>query len=879
MHWLFTTFILRQLVRHPGLSLLNITGIALGVAVFLSIQIANQSSLNAFRGTLDVVAGRSQLEITGNNGRFDENIFRTVTSAGNIHAVTPTIEEVCAVMPDNAQNPESATPLTFLRILGLDLFSNAPFRPLDFKDQNAAATGTPSPALESFIKDPLTICITESMAKRLGVHTGESLSVLAGQKITPLKIVAIFSPDETALGTDEHLAVMDIAHAQELFDATGSLTRIDIRVADGLKGSKLRDALEEVREQIAPLLPPDVSIGTPDRRGAKVEKMLWAFQLNLTALSLLSLVVGMFLIYNSMTTSVVRRRTEIGILRASGMTATQVQALILSEAAIQGVIGVLAGWFLGLFIAEGLTGAVAQTIRSLYLTVSIQSLHIPWWLYPVTFVTGMGAVLLSAWIPAREAAQVAPVESLSTAHLHQKSLLQSGKQVERGLIICVISGLSALGALYFYPPLGFVSALTLVLGVAFFCPAFLKATCQNLSRACMNRGWLLPALAARQIAHALNRTSVAVAALMAALSMMVGVSIMIHSFRVTVDDWINQTVKADLVVSPSSQLLVGTRATLPLELIDHLRADPRIRLVDTYSERKMTFRGQTIKTAGVTLRQLTAQKNLHLLDSTPEKIVKELFPHGKKQSTDAVIVSDVFARKYKVKAGGEITLVTGSGEYKLKVLSRYRDYTTELGVVLMDESLMKKIFGTYQPQSLGLYLHDPANTQEVRASLLEQFARTGELLVFSNAELRGKILDIFDQTFAVTYILRAIALIVAGLGIFQTLTVLTTERTRELGILRATGLSSRQLGGLVFTEAALMGLAAGVLGILAGIILSFILCYVINLAFFRWTIEWSLPLGILLGTLPAVLAVACAAAWLPARRAAKLKIIDCIKSV
>lgn len=855
----------------PALSLLNILGIALGVAVFLSIQIANESSLRAFRDTIDVVAGRSQLEVVSDSGRFKESLFASVARVEGVAALTPTVEQICAVIKEEHGGP----PTTYLRILGIDLFSNAPFRPLNFgQSASSSEEGLSPSALEKFFKNPNTICITTTLADKEGLRVGDSIELLVGQEIVPLIIAATFTPDKNAPGADEHLAIMDIGHAQELFNSVGYINRIDIRVSDELQGGKLRDALEELEDEITPLLFPDTMIQSPGRRGSKVEKMLWAFQLNLTALSLLSLVVGMFLIYNSMTTSVVRRRKEIGILRASGMSAGEVQCLFLCEAGVQGLIGVAAGCVLGFFISGVLTAAVAQTIQSLYLTMSVATVAAPLSLYLIASLAGMIAVLLSAWLPAREAAQINPVESFQGGTLHQKMSLESGYFFQWGLGICILSGLCALGALYLYAPLGFVSALTLTLGIAFFVPLLLQKFCGGLALIALRGGSFLMVLAARQIARALNRTSVAVAALMAALAMMVGVSIMIHSFRVTVDSWIVQTIRADLLISPASQLLIGPGATLSPEMVTALRSDPDVALVDTYAEKRISYENDLIKVAGIAMTQLPAQKNLHLLDSTPEKVSAKVARRG----SNAVIVSDVFARKFHVKPGEKITIQVGQDEYTLEVISRYRDYTTELGVIMMDQSLMKKIWGRYEPQSLGVYLHDPSMIEALRTRIIAQFAPRGELLIFSNRELKSKILDIFDQTFAVTYILRTIALIIAGLGIFQTLTVLVTERTRELGILRAVGLSRGELKRLIFFEAGIMGFASGALGIAAGIILSLILCYVINLSFFRWTIEWSLPVGLLLWTLPAVMMVSCLAAWTPARRAARLKIVKCIQN-
>ena len=232
-----------------------------------------------------------------------------------------------------------------------------------------------------------------------------------GPKIFRLGFILDFGED--APGADDHLSVMDIANVQENFLHVGKLSRISALLRPGADFTAVADRLRQE-------LPPGTVVQAPDRRNRQITRMLGAFQLNLTALSLVSLLVGMFLIYNTVSASVVRRRNEIGVLRALGLSRWQVQGLFLGEALVLGVAGAALGILLGVVLAGQLVGVVSQTITSLYILTSIQNLFVSPVAVSMALLLCLGAVLLAAWFPAREAALVQPVEALAIGHLEEK---------------------------------------------------------------------------------------------------------------------------------------------------------------------------------------------------------------------------------------------------------------------------------------------------------------------------------------------------------------------------------------------------------------------------------------------------------------------------
>jgi putative ABC transport system permease protein len=844
---LFLTHSLRHFARHPVLTALNVVGIALGVTVFLAVQIINHSALESFRASIDIVAGKADLEVVGDGLRFDERAWPAVDNDPDIIAATPTVEDVASL---------TDFPGEYLQLLGVDIFSDAPLRTFELHDSQQQ-----SPAVEDFLRDPHTIAISRPLSQRLGLKIGDPLRLETQAGTQTFHIGYLLDFGDDAPGADEHLSVMDIANVQEDFLHTGKLTRISALVRPGAD-------FNAVVARLKSELPPNVIVQPPDRRNRQIERMLGAFQLNLTALSLISLLVGMFLIYNTVATAVVRRRHEIGVLRALGLSSRQVQALFMGEAAVLGIGGAALGLSLGVVLAGRLVGAVAQTITSLYILTSIQTLFVSPLAIGAALALCFGAVLVAAWFPAREAAKLAPVEALSIGHLEEQSARGTGRWCAVGLGLLLLAALAAHVSLNYGPAwLSFGAALFVLLGFAFFVPtASVFFTRLIKPRAVMAR------IAFGHFAQSLHRTSVAIASLVVALAMVVGISTMIYSFRTTVEEWLERSVQADLAIGPAANLVLGNNEMVRPEVEQVIAQTPGVHY-DSYRELRVRLNGQLVKLVSARLGVTRDIERLAFSQGDSRAAFDSAIQNG------AVLVSEPFFRRFHLGLGDTINLATATGRRDFKIGGVYVDYTTEGGVILVDWQTYRKYWQDDQINGIGVYIDkgSDVNAADLQRELRPKIAPYGDYLIKSNQELREQVFRIFDQTFSVTYLLQTIGILISGLGIFLSLSILVAERRREISILRAVGASRGQIEAMVLWEAGIIGLLGSVLGIAAGLALAWMLSFVINVSFFGWTISWATPWRFLLELPVAVIIAALIAGYGPARQAARVDIADGVK--
>jgi putative ABC transport system permease protein len=842
---LFLRHMWRYSVRRPALTLLNLVGMALGITVFVSVQIINHSALQSFRASVDIVSGKAHMEIVGNGSPLDESIYARLQSQSGLAASTPYVEEV-AMLADH--------PGEYLQILGLDPFSSRPFRTFTWPATEEAE------GLLDFLGDPTALALTRSFADRLKLKPGDALRLRTTEGIKTFHVRFVFDFNEDVVGANEHIAVMDIANAQESFAHLGQLHRINLQLAP-------EATWEKVSQELGAWLPAHAVVQRPDRRGQQVDRMMGAFQLNLSALSLISLLVGMFLIYNTVSAAVVKRRAEIGILRSLGLTGNQVRLLFLGEALFLGFFGLLLGLAGGIGLAQLLIGQVSETVTSLYLLVSIREIFFAPWSIAATIFLGLGSVFIAAWFPATEAARITPIEAMQVGSLAEKSTQQSSHWLAMaGLSFLLALGLAAWSLAWGPAWLSFGCALFTLLGFAFVVPRVVKWIADYWQPRRISTQ-----LAVRHFGRSQQRNAMTIAALVTAIAMLVGLSIMIYSFRSTVSQWLNESVRADLFIADTANLQVGARKLISPALEKIVAQHPLVAAYDTYREVRLSRDNQPYKLAAIRF-DIAAERN-------PLRFVSgqgvEIFPEA--AGRDMVAVSETFARKFRVKEGDRLEIATPGGLIPFHVRGIFYDYTTEMGLVLMDRTTFQRHWQDTGYHSLALYLQPGAEAALVQRDLKEALAAQGSYLVYSNQQLRGEVFRIFDQTFRVTYVLQTVALLVSGLGIFLNLMVMTAERRREIGILRALGTRPDQLMSIILQEAALIGGVGAGLGLMAGFALAAVLSYVINIAFFGWTIQWATPWVFLL-TLPfSIIFTAVAAGYFPARQAAQQSIAEAVK--
>ena len=839
---------LRHLRLNKMRTFLTVMGIALGVSVFVSVQMAIHTAIESFNSTVDHVSGRANLQITSFGRGFPEEAYLKVKRVPGVKAATPVIQFVCKI-DEPIGEP--------LYLLGIDIFSDQQFRDYQFDESNEEDL--------NFLKDPRAIAITEKLASRYGLKKGSTLHLIFGSKKVDLTITNLLKMEGPAKSLEGNFGLMDIASAQEALEKVGLIDRIDLIVDKSMDLNAIETGLKMV-------IPQGTEIRRPETRSGQIEKMVSAFHLNLTALSFISLVVGMFLIYNAISTSVIQRRREIGILRSIGVTRPQVLGLLICEAGLIGVMGSLVGLGIGIGLAKVMLYLVSRTITALYILVKAEHLAISSPILMEGFGLGLLASLLSAIGPAREAAKITPREALALGTLETKVRTHLKHFSLIGIGLLLLSFFFALQKPIYQKPLfGFLSALLILIGISFLIPAIASLLNRLLAPLL---GFLLGIegkLASRYVQDSMARTVITIAALMTALSMLISISIMILSFRKTVDLWVEQSINGDVFIFPGSYSLTGYSALLPIEVSRALPSLPGVKAVDSFRALEVEYRNQPTLIASVDGQVFLNMKTIRFTKGNPQAILKQF------ASGQSVLVTESFSLRHKVKAGDRIRLNTPKGEIDFSISGIFYDYSTDWGMILMEKRLYQSLWNDETLHSAGIYLQEGVSHEAFKRMIRERFSKPYQLFLVSHRELRSEILKIFDQTFAITYSLELIALIVAFLGIINSLNALIIERQRDIGIFRALGAFRKQVEKTVLIEAGMIGFFSHILGLIAGFLLSLLLIYVINKQSFGWTIQFSIPLRSLIESWLLVMVTSLGAGLIPARRAAKMDGVESMR--
>ncbi|MBK8315343.1 MAG: ABC transporter permease [Acidobacteria bacterium] len=849
---LFKQFILRHLRNEKLRSLATILGIALGIAVVIAIRMTNDSSLRGFEKAIETVSGRTSLEITGAGTGLDELQLNRLEWLRDYGQVSPVIEGDAEVRLASGRTEA-------IRVLGVDVLRDTKFRDyriLEFAEKRRDPR--PQEFLELLL-DPQSLIITEKFASRHALKVGDRLKVTFADKADEYNIRGLLRDEGPARAMDGNFALMDIAAAQLAFNRLGRLDRVEILLKD-------RSRIDAAESEVSKKLPEGLRVNRPARRGSQVEKMLEAFHFNLSALSYIALLVGLFLIYNTVSISVITRREEIGTLRAIGVTRGKILNLFLSEAAALSTIGISLGLILGRFLAYGAVRLTSTTVNALYIASAAEPPPLNLEYVIIAFAVGLPLSLFAAAVPAVEAARVAPTAAMrGSDRLESRYRLRSRYLIIPLLLLALAWWFSKQGPVAGLPVFGYAAALSIVFGLAFLVPAMLFVLVKIGNRLLFRLFRIEGRLANANLAGSIPRVSISVAALAVSLSMMVAIAVMIGSFRETVVYWVGQTLKADLYMRPATRNNVATDAVFSSEVERIVQSHPSVEAADRFRNFDLVY-GDSLVTLGTGEfeKQL---KHGKLIFKTPAD-----GPAAMRRTigADAVIVSESFAIKHQKSVGEEISLRTPKGEARFLVSAVYYDYSSDRGIIVMDRGTFVRWFGEPQSTSLTVYLRQGADADAVREDLLKQLGDKYQVLIYTNSSIRQEVLRIFDSTFSITYALEVIAIFVAILGVATTLLTLILERKREISMLRLIGADRRQIRKMVVIEAGLMGAVSQSLGLIVGLLLSFVLIYVINVQSFGWTIQFHLPLGFLVQSTILILTATALSGIYPARRASQL---------
>ncbi|MBW4661949.1 MAG: ABC transporter permease [Drouetiella hepatica Uher 2000/2452] len=845
----------QRLRQRPLQYVLCILGIALGVAMMVSIDLANGSAQRAFSLSTDAITGRATHRIvaiapTG----VDESVYAKLKRSVDRVPAAPVVEGYVRVSELGDQP---------MRLVGVDLFAESPFRSY-FQDVGSQGTG-----FVQFLTQPDTLVLSKEIAAQYDLTLGATLHLdVAGQARTATLAGILETSDSLNRRALSNFLFADIATAQEILGQVGTLSEIDLIVRE-----------PEDLEAIAALLPAGIKLETAEAQKNAVQQMTAAFELNLAALSLLALVVGMFLIYNTVTFSVIQRRPLFGILRCLGVTQGQLFTLILGEAALFSVIGSALGVGLGIVLGRSIVGLITQTINDFYFVVNVQQVTLANSTIAKGLVVGIASALLASGLPALEAMNTPPTLTL------QRSTLEGKVQALLPKLVFAWAGLTLAGILLLrWQGSGLVAAFTglfaVLLGSALLVPPLMTVTMQGFVPIGGRLLGIIGRLAPRDILRSLSRTSVAIAALMVSVSVIVGVSVMVGSFRGTVVQWLDQTLQADIYVSPPTTTANRVLGKVDPAIAHALQTFPGIDRAVTYNDADVRVLGFDDQIRDKPAKLISADGDVSNGKRPYAWIRADLGadPWDEMDAGQGAIISEALIIRENLKGNPEtITLETPAGDRTFPVLAVFYDYSSDQGTIILDNDIYESLWHDDRIASLGLFVSPQVSVEDTVNAIREQFKGQQSLSVQSNRSLREGSLEIFDRTFAITDALRLLAVVVAFIGVLSTLMSLQLERTREIGILRSTGMTPRQLGLMTLLETGLMGTMAGVFAMPLGYALAWILIYVINVRSFGWTLQMVLEGRYFWQALLVAIVAALLAGLYPAIRLSRMNISTAVR--
>ena len=858
---LFRWFIIRHVRREWLRSAVTVGGVAIGIAVVVGIRLANESSVRGFETALEAVSGQVSLEVTSPGVGVAEDRLAELSWLRTFGRVSPVIDGDVLIRPSGTD-----TRGELLRVLGVDILRDRPFREYRLVDDEAEGARSAGPITTqeflSLLTDPDAIVLTRVFADRHGLTVGSDVELLVGDREVSLVVRALLGDDGPAQVLDGNFALMDIAAAQLALGRLGAVDRVDIRLDE-------RQVIEQAEREIADRLPPGLSVQRPERRGAQVETMLAAFHFNLTALSYIALLVGLFLVYNAVTVSVISRRAEIGMLRTVGTSRSTILWLFLGEALSLALIGCLIGAPLGGLLARAAVRMTASTVSTFWVAAAATVPAVGVGEVALSFAIGVPLAIAAAFLPAYEAARLTPLAAVRG----EPDLLIHDRLPRR----YVVSSLALFGVAGFFslqPPVsglpvyGLAAALAVLGGGALLVPVALSVL-HRVRLPVDRRVGVEVMLARANLGAAIRRLSISVSALVVSLAMMVAIAIMIGSFRETVVYWVGQTLQADLFISGARRSPVGDRGSISVDVERAVVEYPGVTAVDGFRSVDVPYGESTIIVGSGRFGVLLAHGNL-LFKSPPDGRAAM----AAAVAQPAVVVSESFSLRYDTQVGDRIELPTPSGPKGFDVAAVYFDYSSDRGLVVMDEAVFAQYYDARRPSGLTVYLDEDMDPQTARDGILASLGPTGRVFINTNATLRRQVLEVFDSTFAITYALEAIAIFVSMFGVASTLLTLALERRRDMAMLRLVGAERHHVRRMIMVEAGMLGLVSLGLGLTVGVVLSLILIFVINVQSFGWTIQFHLPVMFLLQSSLAILAATVVAGLYPARLAGGFGMAD-----
>ncbi len=835
--------------KHLLRSVLTTAGIVLGVALLVSMHSANRSVLQGFNQTVDRIAGKAQLQVSAGDSGVAEEVLERVQAVPQVRVASPDIE---ASVDTNLRDQGK------LLILAVDMTGDRSLRDYDLDNPDEDVIDDPL----IFLAQPDSLIVTRDFADRNGLKSGNKIAFTTMEGPRQFTIRGVLKAGGMASAFGGNLAIMDIYAAQKVFGRGRHFDRIDIGLRDGV-------SLDQGVAALQKSLGAGFTIEPPSGRGRTFESLLAIYTTATGVSSFFAMFIGMFIIYNSFSIAVTQRRSEIGILRALGATRGQIRTLFLAESAIAGVIGSAVGAVVGLAFARTLTRLTGDLMDQMFgIPNRVQEVLIDPRFLLLAVAMGVAMSMIAAFVPARNAARVEPIQALQKGRYQ---VLGAGENRIRR-IVAVAAAAAALVCL----PLGanrvifYVGCLLTLLAGLLFAPTLSLALARLLRRPLK---WIRPiegSLAADSLIQAPRRTSATAAALMLSLALVVAQGGVARGSIESLREWMTGTLNPDLIITESAGLS-SHDFRFPPGVQEELQAVPGVEEVQPVRTARIQFRGKPIMIVAVDLLRIAARVHRHVIAGDLDGM-NRLAAEEK-----GVIVAENLAELEKIHLGDRIEIPTPTGTLRLPVVGIIRDLSNQLGTIFLERKTYARSFQDDTIDLFRVYTKPGVPPEEVRRRINETLGGHRRMFIMLNRELKDYIMKVADAWLGMTYIQVVVAMVVALLGIVNTLTVSISDRRREFGVLRAVGGLRAQIRGTVWMEAVAIGIIGLALGVVVGMIFLYYELQAVAHDFSGMPLSYQFPTGIVAMLVPVILGAALVSAIWPAETAVRSSLVEALE--
>lgn len=866
--WLLAPFRLGRLLQVVSLPRLRelrlrvsltVFGVAAGVAMLVAVTIVNGSVVRGVTATVEDLAGKTDLQISAGTSGFAESILEQVRASAGVERAVPVLQQTLTVRDPRARNER-------LLLLGVDMLTDDDEHFRDYgSDELEAIRQDPLP----FLNGAHNLLLSRSFARRFGYRLHDTITLATSAGPQGFEIWGFIDDAKVGSAFGGAVGVMYYQAMQAALDRGENIDRIDVAIG-------ARNELGVVESKLSQTLGSGFVVERPSRKGERVGRMLAGIQSGLTSASLIALLVGAFLIQNTMAISVVQRKREIGILRALGSRRREITALLTLEGALLGAVGSLLGVGIGVGLSQLLLRVTTDVLNQTYLELAGAQVELRWQVLLGGMALGTLAATVASAIPARRAAANRPAETLRTGTLFDPAdnPLRPTKNDLYGVLLLATAWLLLKLPTFGGMPFGaFASAAALLAAGALLLPRLVQLAERSI--AILARDWLSveARLANDNLPRDLGRTAATAGALMSGVALAVGFGTFTHSFTTSLDSWIQQTLPGDLFITQGATMAGTSMRNTPMDesLYARLTSMPEVESVRRVHIVEIPFRGYTTKAISSDLAVFLRHSRLNLLEGEHEAVVEALH-------AGAVAVSENFARHFQVHAGDSIALSTQLGTRTLHVAGVFVDYTSDVGTLLFDRPTYVKLFRDSRVDTYELHLRNPSSAEDVRRQIHAALGENQDLYVLTSREFREQISLTTASIFSLVRALELVALIVAVLGIVNTQFANVLDRFRELAVLRAVGMLRKQLRRMVVIEAALVGAVGTLAGVLLGLAFGHLLLDHVNLVQTGWYFPYRLSLGSIVEVSCLTIPASALAGFYPAAAAARLDITEALES-